>query len=80
MIAGMPKPPWIQCPYNGWGYGSMAWRMSGEDIWWDWVAAWRKLTHQERLDYIEQYPAPRGWAPFYEHWLNIEEREARDRN
>jgi hypothetical protein len=57
----------------------MAWRMSGEDVWWDWVAAWRKLTHQERLDYSEQYPAPRGWAPFYEHWLNIEEREARDR-
>jgi hypothetical protein len=71
MIAVMPDPPWIQCPFEKWGYGSMAWRMSGEDVWWGWVDAWKKLNPQQRLDYIKRWPAPKGWEPFYEHWLTV---------
>ena len=66
----MPDPPWIQCPYPHWGYGSMAWRMSGEDVWWNWVDEFQKLSMTDREAYMAKWPAPEGWEEFYPHWMS----------
>jgi hypothetical protein len=66
-------PLWIQFPE----YNSMTihWRMGPGEVYrnhWSWW--FRRLTHEERLNYQKQYPAAtdeeRGWSEFY-NWLEI---------
>ena len=48
----------------------MAWRMSGEAVWWNWVDEFQKLSMTDRAEYMTKWPAPKGWEEFYPHWMS----------
>jgi hypothetical protein len=64
------QPPWIAVPYSEpWSF------KQGVEEWWLWevfLPYWRRLSPEDRTDYLRGWPPPQGYWEEYllDYWLS----------
>lgn len=69
-LAARPKkthfpPPWLESPQLS--RHSMGWRMGrGEDYMSEFLLWFRRMSTEDKQDYVKDYPEESGWVGFYD--------------